>query len=103
MVRLRFPKRSAGVAFAFAAAVLALAVAAWASPGGTSRAAATLKGTAGPDVLRGTSGNDILEGLDGALDVMQIAVAGVAVGDQTGLGFLAAAGKDAEPAALPGT
>ncbi|HEX6663553.1 MAG TPA: hypothetical protein VF025_07745 [Gaiellaceae bacterium] len=66
MVRLRSRKRSAGVAFAFAAAVLALAVGAWARPDGTSQAAATLRGTAKPDVLRGTGGNDILEGLDGA-------------------------------------
>lgn len=66
MVRLRFGKRWAGVAFAFAAAVLALAVAAWARPGAQDRAAATLRGTAGPDLLRGTARNDILEGLDGA-------------------------------------
>ena len=65
MVRLRFRKRWVGVAFAFAAAVLALAVVAWASSAGPQRRL-VIKGTNGPDVLRGTARNDILEGLGGA-------------------------------------
>jgi Ca2+-binding RTX toxin-like protein len=66
VVRLRSWKGVAGVAFAFAAAVLALAVAAWARSSGGSHRDLIVKGTNGPDVLTGTSRGDILEGLGGA-------------------------------------
>ena len=66
VVRLRSCKRVAGVAFALAAAVLALAVAAWARSSGGSHRGAIVKGTNGPDVLTGTRRGDILEGLGGA-------------------------------------
>jgi Ca2+-binding RTX toxin-like protein len=65
--RLRSRRRLAGVAFAFAAAVLASAAAAWALHGGeSSRQARIIKGTERADALRGTRRNDILEGLGGA-------------------------------------
>ena len=66
VVRLGSCKRVAGVAFALAAAVLALAVAAWARSSGGSHRDAVVKGTNGPDVLTGTRRGDILEGLGGA-------------------------------------
>jgi Ca2+-binding RTX toxin-like protein len=65
VVRLRFRRRLAGVAFALAAAVLALAATAWALQGSSQRGR-VIKGTNGPDALTGTRRNDILEGLGGA-------------------------------------
>jgi Ca2+-binding RTX toxin-like protein len=64
--RLRSRRRLAGVALAFAAAVLALAVAAWADPLERLKHDSVIRGTNGSDVLRGTRRNDTLEGLDGA-------------------------------------
>jgi Ca2+-binding RTX toxin-like protein len=67
VVRLRSHKRLAGVAFAFAAAVLALAATAWAlQDGESSQRGRIIKGTNRADALTGTRRNDILEGLGGA-------------------------------------
>jgi Ca2+-binding RTX toxin-like protein len=67
VVRLRFRRRFAGVAFALAAAVLALAATAWAlQDSGSSQRGRIIKGTNGNDALTGTRRNDILEGLGGA-------------------------------------
>jgi Ca2+-binding RTX toxin-like protein len=65
--RLRSHRRLAGVAFAFAIAVLALAATAWALQGSSdSQGARVIKGTNGKDTLTGTRRNDTLEGLGGA-------------------------------------
>ena len=53
MVSSRADRRLAGVVCAFAAAVLALAVAAWAEPDMSSRLSRVVKGTNGNDLLRG--------------------------------------------------
>lgn len=66
MFRLRSRRRLAGVAFAFAAAVLASAAAAWAFQGGSTQQGRVVKGTDRADALRGTRRNDILEGLGGS-------------------------------------
>jgi Ca2+-binding RTX toxin-like protein len=65
VVRLGSCKRVAGVAFAFAAAVLALAVASWARTTDGFHRDLIVKGTSGPDVLTGTSRGDIIEALGG--------------------------------------
>jgi RTX calcium-binding nonapeptide repeat (4 copies) len=65
MVSSRADRRLAGVALALAAAMLALAGAAWPQSHGTTRTARIVKGTEGRDVLRGGGRADILEGLGG--------------------------------------
>jgi len=65
MVSSRADRRLAGVVCAFAAAVLALAAAAWTEPGMSSRASRLVTGTSGNDLLRGAGSGDILEGLGG--------------------------------------
>jgi Ca2+-binding RTX toxin-like protein len=65
VVSPRVDWRVVGVWLVTAAAVLALAGAAWTKPGGADHATRLLKGTNGNDLIRGGPGNDILEGLDG--------------------------------------
>jgi hypothetical protein len=65
MVSLRADRRLAGVVLVLAAAVLALAGAAWTKPATVDTASRLVKGTNGNDVLQGGPGGDILEGLGG--------------------------------------
>src|SRR6476661_7592564 len=65
MVRPRANRRLAGVVLVLAAAVLALAGAAWTRENVPSLTLRLLKGTNGNDLLRGGSRGDTLEGLDG--------------------------------------
>ena len=65
MVRPHADRRLAGVVLALAAAVLALAGAAWTSTDATDRGLHLVKGTNGNDLLRGGSRGDTIEGLDG--------------------------------------
>ena len=65
MVSSRADRRLAGAAFALAAAMLALAGAAWPQSHAPTRTARIVKGTEGHDVLRGGARADILEGLGG--------------------------------------
>lgn len=65
MVSSHADRRLAGVTIVFAAAVLALASAAWTGPHVSSRAARVVRGTEGNDLLRGGPRGDVLEGLGG--------------------------------------
>src|SRR4029079_16080275 len=65
MVRPHADRRLAGVVLALAAAVLALAGAAWTRTDATDRGLHLVKGTNGNDLLRGDSRGDTIEGLDG--------------------------------------
>jgi hypothetical protein len=65
MVRPRADRRLAGVVLVLAAAVLALAGAAWTKSSAGDRASRLVKGTNGNDLLRGGTGGDILEGMGG--------------------------------------
>jgi Ca2+-binding RTX toxin-like protein len=65
MVSSRADRRLAGAAFALAAAMLALAGAAWSQSDAPTRTDRIVKGTEGRDVLRGGGRADILEGLGG--------------------------------------
>jgi len=65
MVSSHADRRLAGVVLVLAAAVLALAGAAWTRPGVADRAAHLVKGTNGNDLLQGGAGGDTLEGLGG--------------------------------------
>jgi len=65
MVSSRADRRLAGVVLVLAAAVLALAAAAWTKPDAAQQASRLVKGTEGNDVLHGGRGGDSLEGLGG--------------------------------------
>ena len=65
MVSPRANRRLAGVVLALAAAVLALAGAAWTREDAPDRTFRLVKGTNGNDLLRGSSRGDTIEGLDG--------------------------------------
>jgi hypothetical protein len=65
MVCPRADRRLAGVVLVLAAAVLALAGAAWTKSSAGDRASRLVKGTNGNDLLRGGTGGDILEGMGG--------------------------------------
>jgi len=63
MVSSRADRRLAGAAFALAAAMLALAGAAWSQSDAPTRTDRIVKGTEGRDVLRGGGRADIVERL----------------------------------------
>jgi Ca2+-binding RTX toxin-like protein len=65
MVSSHADRRLAGVVLVLAAAVLALAGAAWTRPGVADRESRLVKGTNGNDLLQGGAGGDTLEGLGG--------------------------------------
>jgi Ca2+-binding RTX toxin-like protein len=65
MVSSHADRRLAGVVLVLAAAVLALAGAAWTKPGAADRASRLVKGTSGNDLLQGGARGDTLEGLGG--------------------------------------
>jgi hemolysin type calcium-binding protein len=65
MVSPRADRRLAGVVLVLAAAVLALAGAAWTRSETADNASRLIKGTSGSDLLRGGMRGDILEGLGG--------------------------------------
>jgi Ca2+-binding RTX toxin-like protein len=65
MVSSRADRRLAGVVLVLAAAVLALAGAAWTKPDAAQQASRLVRGTEGNDVLHGGRRGDTLEGLGG--------------------------------------